>query len=63
MSTKRHTPEQIINKLRQAEVEIAGGAAAARTTCVSCSKNVLYEGYSAFSVTAWGVAPSEDFRE
>ena len=26
MSTKRHTPEQIINKLRQAEVEIANGA-------------------------------------
>ncbi len=27
MSSKKHTPEQIINKLRQAEVEIAGGAA------------------------------------
>ncbi len=26
MSSKKHTPEQIINKLRQAEVEIAGGA-------------------------------------
>ena len=26
MASKRHTPEQIINKLRQAEVEIAGGA-------------------------------------
>jgi DNA-binding XRE family transcriptional regulator len=26
MSSKRHTPEQIINKLRQAEVEIANGA-------------------------------------
>jgi len=26
MSSKRHTPEQIINKLRQAEVAIANGA-------------------------------------
>ncbi len=26
MSSKGHTPEQIINKLRQAEVEIANGA-------------------------------------
>ncbi len=26
MSQKRHTPEQIINKLRQAEVELARGA-------------------------------------
>jgi hypothetical protein len=26
MSSRRHTPEQIINKLRQAEVEIANGA-------------------------------------
>ena len=26
MSPKRHTPEQIINKLRQAEVELAQGA-------------------------------------
>jgi len=26
MSTKRHTPEQIINKLRQVAVEIANGA-------------------------------------
>jgi len=26
MSSKRHTPEQIINKLRQAEVELANGA-------------------------------------
>ena len=26
MSSKRHTPEQIISKLRQAEVEIANGA-------------------------------------
>ena len=26
MASKRHTPEQIINKLRQAEVEIANGA-------------------------------------
>jgi len=26
MSSKRHTPEQIINKLRQAQVEIANGA-------------------------------------
>jgi hypothetical protein len=25
MSSRRHTPEQIINKLRQAEVEIASG--------------------------------------
>ena len=30
MSTKRHTPEQIINKLRQAEVEIANGATVAQ---------------------------------
>ena len=27
MRKKRHTPEQIINKLRQAEVEIANGVA------------------------------------
>ena len=26
MSRRRHTPQQIINKLRQAEVEIANGA-------------------------------------
>jgi len=26
MGSKRHTPEQIINKLRQAEVELANGA-------------------------------------
>jgi len=26
MSSRRHTPEQIVNKLRQAEVEIANGA-------------------------------------
>lgn len=30
MSSKRHTPEQIINKLRQAEVEIANGATIAQ---------------------------------
>jgi len=30
MSSKRHTPEQIINKLRQAEVEIANGATVAQ---------------------------------
>ena len=30
MSAKRHTPEQIINKLRQAEVEIANGATVAQ---------------------------------
>jgi len=30
MSRKRHTPEQIINKLRQADVEIANGAALAQ---------------------------------
>jgi len=30
MSTKRHTPEQIINKLRQAEVELANGATVAQ---------------------------------
>ena len=27
MASKRHTPEQIINMLRQAEVETANGAA------------------------------------
>ena len=26
MGSKRHTPEQIVNKLRQAEVELANGA-------------------------------------
>jgi len=26
MSSKRHTPEQIINELRRAEVEISNGA-------------------------------------
>jgi len=30
MARKRHTPEQIINKLRQAEVEIANGATIAQ---------------------------------
>ncbi len=30
MAPKRHTPEQIINKLRQAEVEIANGATVAQ---------------------------------
>jgi len=30
MGRKRHTPEQIINKLRQAEVEIANGATVAQ---------------------------------
>ena len=30
MASKRHTPEQIINKLRQAEVEIANGATMAQ---------------------------------
>jgi len=35
MSTKRHTPEQIINKLRQAEVEIANGA-----TVAQAAKNI-----------------------
>jgi transposase-like protein len=30
MASKRHTPEQIINKLRQAEVEIANGATIAQ---------------------------------
>ncbi len=38
MSSKKHTPEQIINKLRQAEVEIAGGATisqAARKTGIT----------------------------
>ena len=30
MARKRHTPEQIINKLRQAEVEIANGATVAQ---------------------------------
>jgi len=30
MARKRHTPEQIINKLRQAEVEIVNGATMAQ---------------------------------
>lgn len=30
MGQRRHTPEQIINKLRQAEVEIANGATVAQ---------------------------------
>jgi len=30
MASKRHTPEQIINKLRQAEMEIANGATVAQ---------------------------------
>ena len=30
MARKRYTPEQIINKLRQAEVEIANGATVAQ---------------------------------
>jgi hypothetical protein len=30
MARKRHTPKQIINKLRQAEVEIANGATIAQ---------------------------------
>jgi len=30
MARRRHTPEQIINKLRQAEVEIANGATIAQ---------------------------------
>jgi putative transposase len=30
MASTRHTPEQIINKLRQAEVEIANGATIAQ---------------------------------
>ncbi len=30
MSQKRHTPEQIINKLRHAEVELAKGATVAQ---------------------------------
>jgi len=34
MPSKRHTPEQIINKLRQAEVEIANGA----TISQACKK-------------------------
>ena len=31
MSKKRHTPEQVINKLRQAEVELSNGATVAQT--------------------------------
>ena len=31
MSRKRHSPEQIINKLRQAEVELARGATVTNT--------------------------------
>ena len=34
MSRKRHSPEQIINKLRQAEVELAQGA----TVLQACKK-------------------------
>ena len=34
MSQKRHTPEQIINNLRQAEVELARGA----TVAQACKK-------------------------
>ena len=34
MSKKRHTPEQVINKLRQAEVELATGA----TVAQACKK-------------------------
>ena len=34
MSQKRHTPEQIINKLRQAEVELTKGA----TVAQACKK-------------------------
>ena len=34
MSQKRHSPEQIINKLRQAEVELAKGA----TVAQACKK-------------------------
>ncbi len=30
MSSKRHTPEQIINKLREADVELANGATEAQ---------------------------------
>ena len=31
MSSKRHTPEQTINKLRQAEAELANGATVGQT--------------------------------
>ena len=34
MSPKRHSPEQIVNKLRQAEVELAKGA----TVAQACKK-------------------------
>ena len=39
MSRKRHTPEQIINKLRQAEVELAQGA----TVPQACKKIAVAE--------------------
>ena len=33
MAGKRHTPKQVINKLREAEVAIAGGSTVAEAAC------------------------------
>lgn len=44
MSRKRHTPEQIVHKLRKAEVEFGKGATPAEACCekIGVTKQTLY---------------------
>ena len=39
MANKRHTPEQVINKLRQAEVAISAGRTVSEASLLATSKN------------------------
>jgi len=49
MSSKKHTPEQIINKLRQAEVEIAGGATISQAAKkIGVTDHTYYRGRSEY---------------
>ena len=48
---KKLTAEQIVAKLREAEVELAQGRAFSRSMCVSCRANVPYS--EIFTDSGW----------
>jgi len=66
MAKKRHTPEQVINKLREAEVAIAeGGTVAEAARRIGVTEQTFYVelhfDYIAFSIHPLRMKPDLDF--
>ena len=62
MSSKRHTPEQIINKLGQARVEVANGATMAQAcTEIGVSEQTCYRWRAEYG--GMRVDPAKRLRE